>query len=148
MQIVEGEGWRLVIDPDRRPYGALIGGEDWAVELRLEELACLRRGVLTLLAQQRDLLPCLMAEEDLDLELDLPLPPAPGANTSVLQEGPAAGSGGVFVALNRQEGRWALRFVLTPADGSRGVEGGWTAAASAPLAAALEGLPDDPAAHA
>lgn len=146
MQIVEGDGWRLVIDPARRPYGALIGGRDWAAELRCDELACLRRGVLTLLAQHRDLLPCLMADEDLDLELDLALTPAPEGDAGAWQDGAAAGSGGVFVALHRQAGQWSLRFVLTPVDGSRAVEGGWTPAASAPLAAALEGLVDDPAA--
>ncbi len=145
MQIVEGDGWRLVIDPARRPYGALIGGGDWAVELRNDELACLRRGVLTLLAQHRDLLPCLMADEDLDLELDLALPPAAGGDVRAREDGVEACSGGVFVALHRQAGQWSLRFVLTPADGSRAVEGGWTPAASGPLAAALEGLGDDPA---
>ena len=145
MQICEGEGWRLQLDPRRRPFTALIGGRDWAIELHPRELACLRRGVGSLLSQRRQLQDLLMPQEDLDLELDLSLP-APGTGLGDSHEGGAGGS--LFVALSGSAEHWSLRFVLTPADGSRGVEGGWTAPASAPLAAALEGLPDDPAAHA
>lgn len=137
MQVVEGQGWRLVVDPKRDPYGALIGGRDWAAELRPEELSCLRQGVRTLLRQRQQLLSSLMPEEELDLELDLALPsPASGG----CGDGSAVAAGSLFVALSHQASGWALRFVLTPADGSRAVEGGWTAAASAALAAALEGL--------
>lgn len=131
MQIGEGEGWRLQLDPGRRPFSALIGGSNWAIELDPDELACLRRGVLTLLGQHRQLQGLLMPEEELDLELDLSLP-APA--------GDAPGQGSLFVALSGTAAAWSLRFVLTPADGSRAAEGAWTTAASPALAAALEGL--------
>ncbi len=137
MQISEGEGWRLQLDPERRPFSALIGGSDWAIELDQDELACLRRGVLTLLGQHRQLQSLLMPEEELDLELDLSLP-APA--------GHAPDRGSLFVALSGTAAAWSLRFVLTPADGSRAAEGGWTAAASPPLAAALAGLSEGVAA--
>lgn len=131
MQISEGEGWRLQLAPQRHPYSALIGGRDWAIELDAGELACLRRGVRTLLGQRSQLEGLLMPEEELDLELDLSLP---------AQGGEAPGEGSLFVALSGTAERWALRFVLTPARGCRGAEGAWTPAASAAVAAALEGL--------
>ena len=133
MQISEGEGWRLQLAPGRRPYSALIGGMGWAVELDPWELSALRHGVVTLLTQRRQLLDGLMPEEELDLELDLSLPPAAGAHTA---------EGSLFVALSGNVEQWTLRFVLTPGDGSRAAEGAWSAAASPPLAAALEGLAD------
>jgi len=74
MLISEGDGWRLQLDPRRRPYTALIGGLGWAIELDPDELAGLRRGVRTLLAQRRQLQSLLMPQEELDLELDLSLP--------------------------------------------------------------------------
>ena len=134
MQISEGEGWRLQLAPQRRPYNALIGGRDWAVELNTQELCTLRRGVLTLLAQRLQLLACLMPQEELDLELDLSLPPA--------ADGGASSAGSLFVALSGNAETWTLRFVLTPGDGSRAAEGAWSEAASPALAAALEGLGD------
>lgn len=131
MQIQEGEGWRVQVDPGRRPYGALIGGSGWALELNSHEFNGLRQGVLTLLAQHRELLDTLMPEEELELELDLSLP---GRN------GESGVDGGLFVALSGTAEAWTLRFVLTPGDGSRAAEGSWSAAASPPLAAALAGL--------
>jgi len=142
MQISEGEGWRLVVDPTRRPYGALIGGPDWAVELDRVELACLRLGVLTLLRQRRELMPCLMAEEALDLDLELAIPAHTGDHQR-LSTPQGAAEGSLFLALSGDSHRWTLRFVLTPANGSRAAEGGWNPRASAALAAALEGLADD-----
>lgn len=135
MQICEGEGWRLQLDPDRHPFTALIGGRDWALELAPDELACLRRGVLSLLSQRRQLQDLLMPQEELDLELDLSLPDPGGS--------PADGS--LFVALSGSAEQWSLRFVLTPAAGRRGAEGSWTPEASSALAAALEGLGEDEA---
>lgn len=133
MQICEGEGWRLQVAPGRRPYSALIGGQDWAVELDPRELSALRGGVQTLLAQRERLVDCLMPQEDLDLELDLSLPTV---------NGEASSAGSLFVALSGNCEQWTLRFVLTPGDGSRAAEGAWSAAASPALAAALEGLAD------
>ncbi len=137
MQISEGEGWRLQLSPQRRSYNALIGGQDWALELNSCELSALRRGVLTLLAQRAQLLDCLMPQEELDLELDLSLPALGGD---------ACSSGSLFVALSGNAEQWSLRFVLTPGDGSRAAEGAWSAAASPALAAALEGLGEGAAA--
>lgn len=129
MQISEAEGWRLKLDPARRPYCALIGGKDWSCELTQDELSSLRQAVGRLLAQRGQLLDCLMPEEELELELDLSLPARSGAL-----------SGSLFVALSGSSQHWSLRFVLTPGDGSRAVEGAWSAGASQALAAALEGL--------
>lgn len=139
MEINEGNGWRLAVDPQRRPYGGLVGGDRWAVELRLEELRALQGAVARLEAQYQQLQPTLMADEEIDLELDVELDsdaqPAPGPG------GQARRSGSLHVALTGDCQRWALRFVLTPSDGARGVEGGWPAEASLPLAAALARLP-------
>jgi len=140
MEINEGNGWRLRIDPRRRPYGALIGGDLWAVELRPRELRALQRAVARLEAQYLQLQPTLMAEEELDLELDLELEPEPPA-APALTGPPPDRAGCLHVALTAAAGGWALRFVLMPADGARAVEGGWSAAASPSLAAALAGLP-------
>lgn len=135
MQIREGQGWRLQIDPQRHPFTALIGGDHWAIELMSRELACLRRGVLSLLNQRRQLQELLMPEEELDLELDLSLPAADAGSD---------GDGSLFVALSGTAECWSLRFVLTPAGSSRAAEGGWTPEASPALAAALEGLEEGP----
>ena len=139
MQIREGEGWRLVVDPDRQPYPALIGGLDWALELDSTELSCLRRGVLTLIRQHQEILPCLMDEEQVELELDLALAADTEADAAPV-EAQTAEAGSLFLALDGNSDHWALRFVLTPANGSRAAEGAWGTAASAALAAALEGL--------
>lgn len=139
MEINEGNGWRLAIDPQREAYGGLIGGDHWAVELCLEELLALQGAVARLEAQYQQLQPTLMADEQIDLELDLELDSdaqqAPG------RDGQPRRSGCLHVALTGNCQRWALRFVLTPRDGARGVEGGWPAEASLPLAAALARLP-------
>ncbi len=134
MQIHEGDGWRVQVDPGRQPYGALIGGHGWAIELNIQEFSALRRGVLTLVTQHRQLRDSLMPEEDLELELDLSLPATNSANHA---------DGALFVSLSGSAETWALRFVLTPADGSRAAEGAWSAAASPALTAALEGLGTD-----
>lgn len=145
MNIQEGQGWRLVLDEQRRPYGALIGGQDWAVELRRSELIALRRGVITLLKQYHQILPCLMPEEEIALDLDLTLAPPQAAELGPDRAAAApAAEGQLFLALQGEGGRWALRFVLTPGDGARAVEGSWSVEASAPLAAALEQLPLGP----
>ena len=52
MQVQEGEGWRLVVDPAREPFAVLIGGEGWAAELTGGEARALSRGVAQLVRQQ------------------------------------------------------------------------------------------------
>lgn len=128
MQVLEGKGWRLDHDPARHPFVVLIGGgcehgAGWAVELSAAEATALAAGVGRLVAQHAALADALMDEESIDLELERP-----------------CGDGVLWLALGGDRRGWALRFVLTPGPGQRGVEGGWDAAASAPLAAALAAL--------
>lgn len=132
MEIGEGPGWRLQTDPSRPHFPALIGTEHWAVELSAAELGAIRRAILSLRQQWLALRSSLMPEEQLDLEVDLLLEPGPGADHP----------GNLHVALQGDAAAWSLRFVLTPAPGCRGVEGGWSAPAASLLAAALEGLPE------
>lgn len=121
MQIQEGEGWRLVIDPLRSPFPVLIGGESWAAELSAEEAAALRRGCARLQRQHAELVDALMAEEAIELDLELEL-----------------NAGALWLGLVGDREHWRLRFVLTPAPGRRGMEGGWSADASQAFTAALE----------
>ncbi len=83
----------------------------------------MQQAVLTLLEQLAVTAPLLMPEETLELEHERE---------------------GLWVQLTGAPQRWALRFVLTPALAQwpppRALEGGWDAAASAAVAAALQGL--------
>ena len=129
MEICEGQGWRLVVDPSRSPYTALIGGEGWACELTGSELLALQRASGQLTAQHGALADSLMAEEAIDIELELPI------------GDPRSKAGGsLWLGLRGDRGSWSLHLVLTPEPGGRGMEGGWTAPASAAFAAALERL--------
>jgi hypothetical protein len=126
MEVQEGSGWRLVVDPDRQPFGVLVGGGDaeggaWAAELTLAEALALRRGVGTLVEQHRALVSTLMDEEAIELAMEL-----------------AYEGGELWLSLEGDRNRWCLRFVLTPAPGQRGVEGSWGGEASGALAAALQ----------
>ncbi|MEB3361862.1 MAG: DUF1818 family protein [Synechococcaceae cyanobacterium] len=123
MQVQEGKGWRLAHQATRRPFSVLIGGEGWAGELRPEEAQALIDGVRRLCQQREALASALMAEEALCLEIELDLAP-----------------GSLWMELDGDPQGWSLRFVLTPADGSRAFEGCWPAAAAMPLMAALEQL--------
>ena len=129
MEICEGQGWRLVVDPSRSPYTALIGGEGWACELTGAELLALQRASGRLTAQHLALAGTLMAEEAIDIELELPI------------GDPRSNAGGsLWLGLRGDRGSWSLHLVLTPEPGRRGMEGGWPAPASAAFAAALERL--------
>ena len=121
MQVQEGEGWRLAVDPSRRPFFVLIGGSGWAAEFSAQEAEALRRGVSRLAAQHRQLADTLLAEEAIELDLEIEL-----------------AGGCLWLGLEGDRQGWCLRFVLTPAAGQRGLEGGWSAGASAAIAAALE----------
>lgn len=123
MQVQEGEGWRLAVDPSRQPFSVLVGGQGWAAELRAEEAQRLREGVARLLEQHGQMVGTLLEEEAIELELEL-----------------ALAEGWLWLALEGDRRRWSLRFVLTPGPGQRGLEGGWQAGASAAFAAALEQL--------
>jgi len=129
VEICEGQGWRLVVDPSRTPYTALIGGEGWASELTGAELLALQQATGRLIAQHGALAATLMAEEAIDIELELPI------------GDPRADAGGfLWLGLRGDCRGWSLQLVLSPEPGSRGIEGGWNAAASAAFAAALERL--------
>jgi hypothetical protein len=127
VEICQGEGWRLVLDPARYPFSALIGGQDWAAELNGDELSALWRAIRRLHRQHAQLVDQLLAEESIELELELPLT----ANEA---------SGSLWVALEGDRQDWSLRFVLSPGAGVRAFEGGWSTGASGPFAAALEGI--------
>ena len=119
MQVQEGEGWRLLVDPARHPFVVLIGGAGWAAELTAQEAQSLRQGFGQLVDQHAALADQLMEEESIDLELDL---------------------GGLWMALEGDRCHWQVRFVLTPEGPQRGLEGGWDASASQAFAAALADL--------
>lgn len=120
MQVEQGPGWRFGVDPARAPFAALVGGEGWAAELTLGELQALRDGALRLRAELQALAPQLMPEEQITLELE---------------------RDALWLELEGQGGAWALRFVLQPTGGGRGLEGSWSAAATAALLAVWEQLP-------
>jgi len=128
MEVRDGSGWRLVLDPARHPFAVLIGGGDadagaWGAEFTLAEALALQRGVGTLVEQHRALVSSLMAEEAIELAMEL-----------------ACDGGDLWLGLEGDRNRWCLRFVLTPGAGRRGVEGSWGWAASVALAAALESI--------
>ena len=118
-----------MVDPSRSPYTALIGGEGWACELTGPELLALQRASGRLTAQHGALAGTLMADEAIDIELELPIGD-PGSKAG----------GSLWLGLRGDRGSWSLQLVLTPEPGGRGMEGSWTAPASAAFAAALERL--------
>ncbi|MCP9771294.1 DUF1818 family protein [Synechococcus sp. Tobar12-5m-g] len=116
----EGEGWRLAWDPARQPFSVLIGGAGWAAELTAGEALQLLQAIRHLVEQVGALTDQLMPEELVSLELER----QPW-----------------WVGLEGDRSAWALRFVLTPGDSQRGIEGGWPAAASAQCLRAMEQWP-------
>ena len=111
----EGAGWRLAVDPSRDGYQALIGGEGWAIELSLDELASLSSLCLRLQEQHLALADQLMAEEAIEI---------------ALEQGPW------WLELSGDRERWGLRFVLS-SPGGRSAEGMWNTPTSAELCLAL-----------
>lgn len=127
----EGQGWRLAWDSQRDPFPLLIGGEGWATELTAAEGQALCRAVLLVYGQHQALVETLLEEETIGLEFTGPVP-APGGGAE----------GELWLALEGDRQDWALRFVLQPASGQRGLEGSWARGAAIPFAracAALEG---------
>jgi hypothetical protein len=66
----EGPGWRLGWDPQATDFPALVGGSDWALELRAGEFADLRRLALQLAETMAAMADELMAEERLCCEAE------------------------------------------------------------------------------
>lgn len=123
MLIQEGKGWRFGVDRRRSPFSVLIGSEHWAAELTLAEAREFRDGALSLAAELARLQDRLMEEESISLELE---------------------RGQLWLELEACAGDLALRFVLRGEGQSRGIEGGWTAGATAAVLALLAQLdPDD-----
>lgn len=123
MELFEGEGWRLRVDPDRQPFPVLIGGCDWGAELTAAEALLLQDASATLQQQLQAIACALMPEESIELELD---------------------RGGLWLQLSGEPQSWQLRFVLCPQQqGSvrqRALEGRWGTTASFALAAALQAV--------
>jgi len=128
VQVLEGEGWRLLVDPARHPFSVLIGGEAWAAEFTRAEALELGRLAGALERQHASLADQLMPEESITLELERDLEP-----------------GSLWMELEGDRQRWCLRFVLTPAPGRRALEAGWTAQASAAISAAILAALEGPA---
>jgi len=120
MQVQEGEGWRWLVNQARQPFSVLLGGPGWGVELTAAEAGELQRGLLDLVLEHRALAAQLMPQEAITLELE---------------------RGPLWLALEGNRDAWELRFVLTPAGGSRAVEGSWPPSASLALAEALGANP-------
>lgn len=120
MQVHEGQGWRLVVDPRRQPFSVLLGGALWSVELTGAEALALADAVALLLDQHRRIADQLMEDEDLELDWE---------------------RDNLWVGLTVHQGLWSLRFVLVSPAGLRSVEAGWDEIASPALASALEAVP-------
>lgn len=120
MRVQEGLGWRLVLDPARQPFCALIGGSGWAAELTRDEVLALAEGVARLQVQHRQIADQLMADEDLELDWE---------------------RGDLWIGLSLNRGRCILSFVLEAAAGRRSVEASWEGESSQAMALALEVVP-------
>lgn len=116
MEVHEGPGWRLCLDPGRGSFPVLLGGEGWAVELRADEAQALAEGCCRLADELAALADRLMPEEEVSLELE---------------------RGPLWLELEGRPQAWRLRFVLTPGAAARGVEAGWGEVASQSVVAAL-----------
>jgi hypothetical protein len=125
----EGQGWRLAWDPQREPFPLLIGGEGWASELTAAEAQALGSALDRVCGQHQALVDTLMEEETICLEFTGCVP------------GSASGlSGELWLALEGDRHDWALRFVLQPASGQRGLEGAWARGAAMAFARACAAL--------
>jgi hypothetical protein len=120
LQVQQGTGWRFGLDPARHPYAVLIGGEDWAAELRMDEAASLRQAAQRLHGQWLAIRDQLMPEEQISLDTEC---------------------GPVWVELEGSAWAVALSFVLQPLPGERAVEGRWTAEATEILLVVLAQAP-------
>lgn len=96
-----GSGWRVGWDPSRHPYCALLGADDWAVELTAEEFQDVLRLTSQLADTMRHMQQELMDEERISCEAE---------------------SDRVWVEVEGYPQSYELRFILL---GDRGVEGQW-----------------------
>jgi Domain of unknown function (DUF1818) len=120
----EGEGWRLAWDGQRDPFPVLIGGASWASELTAAEGQALAHALGVLQSQHRALMDTLMEEESISLDY----------------QGSTSEGGALWMALEGDRQTWSLHFVLQPAPGLRGLEGGWGCGAAVAFAQACQDL--------
>lgn len=125
----EGQGWRLAWDPQREPFPFLIGGEGWASELTLAEGQALCQALDRVHGQHQALVDTLLDEETICLEF-----------TGPVGDGQGGAAGDLWLGLEGDRRDWALRLVLQPAAGQRGLEGFWARGAAAAFARACAGL--------
>lgn len=69
----EGQGWRLGWDDTRASFKALVGGEDWALELTQDEFETLNRLAQQLSATMATMATELMPDECISCEQETPL---------------------------------------------------------------------------
>jgi len=68
--IQTGQGWRLGWNPDAEEYKALVGGEEWSVELTATEFNLFCQSVQQLSETMKSLVTQLMEEELVSCELE------------------------------------------------------------------------------
>ncbi len=68
--IQTGQGWRLGWNPDAVEYKALVGGEEWSVELTAREFNLFCQSVQQLSETMKSLVTQLMEEELVSCELE------------------------------------------------------------------------------
>lgn len=109
-----GSGWRLGYRPSQTTYPALLGAEDWAVELTAAELEDFCRLLGQLSATMASLVDRLMAEETIDCEVE---------------------SDQLWMQASGYPQAYSLRLLLQQ---GRQVEGNWPPAAVAELLPAVQ----------
>lgn len=123
MQVLQGAGWRLLVDPAREPFSVLIGGDGWGAEFTVAEGRALGQLAGELERQLAAIADRLLPDEQIALEIERDLAP-----------------GSLWMELEGDRSSWRLRFVLTPAPGCRALEAGWGPAASLAICSLLPGL--------
>jgi len=71
--IKRGVGWRLGWDPTPKPFQALVGGEEWALELTAAEFADFCRLAMEIQTTMVHMAEVLMDEEKITCEAGSPL---------------------------------------------------------------------------
>lgn len=115
-QLVQGSGWRLGWDVDAPKFKALIGTDDWAVELTAEEFEDFCRLLTQLVTAVDQMAQELMPEEAIACE---------------------ASSDRLWIEVRGYPESYSLSLILLS---SRRVEAHWTAAAVPALVQAIHSL--------
>lgn len=115
-QLRMGTGWRVGWDPQRSPYCALLGTDEWAVELIEGEFQDFCRLAFQLAETMQHMRAELMDEEQISCEAE---------------------SDRVWLEVTGYPDAYELRFILL---GDRGVEGAWQPTAVPQVLRALQML--------